>query len=98
MTKRAFVLSLASTGHTHHATRAGWFLAVVVLLVVLYVLWRSGRLRRLLDAIGERRGAGAESGAGSGRGLLPEGVHVRPVALLPLALLLIVIAVLVISH
>ena len=94
MTKRAFVLSLASTGHAHHATRAGWFFAVVVLLVVLYVLWRSGRLRRLLDAIGERRGAGAESG----RGLLPEGVHVRPVTLLPLALLLIVIAVIVISH
>ncbi len=34
---------------------------------------------------------------GSGRGL-PEGVRVRPVTLLPLALLLIVIAVLVISH
>jgi hypothetical protein len=94
MTKRAVVLSLASTGHTHHATRSGWFLAVVVLLVVLYILWRSGRLRRLLDAIRESRGAGA----GSGRGLLPEGVHVRPVALLPLALLLIVIAVIVISH
>jgi hypothetical protein len=78
--------------HKNHATPAGWFLAVVVLLVLLYVLWRSGRLRRLIDAIGEHRTAGA------GRGLLPEGVHVRPVALLPLALLLIVIAVLVISH
>jgi hypothetical protein len=92
MTKQALVLSLASTGHIHHATPAGWFLAVVVLLVLLYILWRRGRLRRLLDAIGERRGTG------SGRGLLPEGVHVRPVTLLPLALLLIVIAVLVISH
>jgi hypothetical protein len=84
---------LASTLHTHHATPGGWFLAVVVLLVVLYLLWRSGRLRKLLDAIGERRTAGA-----TGRRLLPEGVHVRPVALLPLALLLIVVAVLVISH
>jgi hypothetical protein len=92
MTKRARVLSLASTGHPHHATPAGWFLGVVVLLVGLYILWRSGRLRRLLDAIGERRGAG------SGRGLLPDGVHVRPVALLPLALLLIVIVLLAISH
>ncbi len=55
-----------------------------MLLVVLYLLWRSGRLRKLLDAIGERRTTGA------GRGLLPEGVHVRPVALLPMALLLIV--------
>ena len=68
MTKRAFVLSLASTGHTHHATPAGWFLAVVVLLVVLYILWRSGRLRRLLDAIRESRGAGAESGPDLGAG------------------------------
>jgi hypothetical protein len=92
MTKRAFVLALASTAHPHHATRAGWFLAVVVLLVLLYILWRSGRLRRLLDAIAERRGSS------SGRGLLPEGVHVRPIALLPLTVLLIVIAVLVISH
>ena len=83
---------LASIGHTHHTTPAGWFLAVLVLLFALYLLWRSGRLRKLLDALSERRMAGA------GRGLLPEGVHVRPVALLPLALLLIVIAVLVISH
>ena len=82
----------ASIGHTHHTTPAGWFVAVVVLLVVLYVLWRSGRLRKLVDAIGERRMSGA------GRGALPEGVHVRPVALVPLALLLIVIVVLLIAH
>ena len=92
MTKRALVLSLASTGHAHHATPTGWFLLVVVLLVALYVLWRSGRLRKLIDAVGEGRAVRG------GRGLLPEGVHVRPVALLPLALLLLVIAVLVISH
>jgi hypothetical protein len=98
MTKHAFVLALASTGHTHRATPAGWFLAVVVLLVVLYMLWRSGHLRRLLGAIGERRMTGSgRRMTGSGRGL-PEGVRVRPVTLLPLALLLIVIAVLVISH
>jgi hypothetical protein len=82
----------ASIGHMHHKTPAGWFGAVVVLLVVLYVLWRSGRLSKLIDAIGERRMSGA------GRGVLPEGVHVRPVALVPLALLVIVVVVLLIAH
>jgi len=92
MTKQAFVPLLTAVGHTHHTTPAGWFLAVVALLVVLYVLWRRGRLRKLIDAIGERRMAGPR------RGLLPAGVHVRPVALLPLALLLIVVAVLLVAH
>ena len=90
MTERMLVPLLAATVHKHHTT--GWFLAAMVLLVLLYVLWRSGRLRKLIDAIGERRMAGPR------RGLLPAGVHVRPVALLPLALLLIVVAVLLVAH
>lgn len=91
---RARVLGplLASTPHLHHTAPGGWFLAGLILLVVLYFLWRSGRLRKLRDAAGERKMSGAR------RGLLPEGVRVRPVALLPLTLLLIVIAVLVIDH
>ena len=92
MTKPALVPLLAAIRDNHHTTPTGWFLLLLVLLVVLYVLWRSGRLRALVGAVGARRAAGAR------RGLLPEGVHVSPVALVPLALLLIVVAVLVISH
>ncbi|HWF55311.1 MAG TPA: hypothetical protein VG223_11810 [Solirubrobacteraceae bacterium] len=92
MTLRALVPLLASVGHTRHSTPTGWFLLVLVLLVLLYFLWRSGRLRTLFAALGARRMAGTR------RGLLPAGVQIRPIALLPMALLLIVVAVLVISH
>jgi hypothetical protein len=92
MSSRALVPLLTAASHTPHTTPTGWFLAVMLLLVVLYVLWRSGRLRKLLGAVGERRAAGSR------RGLLPEGVHVRPIALLPLAILVIVVAALLVNH
>jgi hypothetical protein len=92
MTRRAFAPLLASAGHTRHSTPTGWLLVVLVLLVLLYFLWRTGQLRTLFTALGARTAAGAR------RRLLPEGVQLRPIALLPMALLLIVVAVLVISH
>ena len=92
MTLRALVPLLASAGHIRHSTPTGWFLLVLVLLALLYFLWRSGRLRTLFAGVGERRTAGAR------RRLLPDGVQIRPIALLPMALLLIVVVVLVISH
>jgi cytochrome oxidase Cu insertion factor (SCO1/SenC/PrrC family)/thiol-disulfide isomerase/thioredoxin len=75
------------TNHEHHKLPSGLFLVVLVLLLVLYVGWRTGRLRKLkLRAAVPRRWS------------LPEGVKVRPIALLPVALLLVVVAALVINQ
>ncbi len=71
----------------HHRGQAGWLLALVVLLVLLYVGWRTGRLGRLRSS--------AE--AWRVRGEL-KGVRLRPVALLPTVLLVIVVLVLLIDH
>ncbi len=70
-----------------HQTPTGWLLAFLILLAVLYVAWRSGHLGRLRGAAGSLRL----------RGEL-RGVRIRPTALVPTALLLIVIAVLVITR
>jgi cytochrome oxidase Cu insertion factor (SCO1/SenC/PrrC family)/thiol-disulfide isomerase/thioredoxin len=76
-----------STPSNHHQTPTGWLLALLILLLLVYVGWRSGRLRKLRGAVGAMK-------------LRREhrGVKVRPVALLPTALLVVVVVALVISQ
>jgi len=71
---------------THYAQTAV-FVAVVILLALLYVGWRTGRLGKL-------RGAAARLRL---RNEMKD-VRIRPVTLLPLALLLIVIVLVLISQ
>ena len=71
----------------HHTAPTGWFLAFVVLLALLYVAWRTGRLRHL------RSSAAAWRLRGEFRGL-----RVRPAALLPTVVLVIVVVVLLLDH
>ena len=80
------LIASVSSGHGHQ-TPTGWFLALLILLVLLYVAMRRGMLRRAWNAAGAWRARGAL-----------RGVRVRPVALVPTVLLLIVIAVLLIDH
>ncbi len=42
----------------HHRAPSGWFLVGVVVIVLLYVGWRTGRLRRLrtLEGVTRMRG------------------------------------------
>jgi hypothetical protein len=70
----------------HHRAPALWFVAVLVLIGLLYWGWRTGRLGRLRSAARVAR-------------LRSElaGVRLRPVALVPTALLVIVVVVLVIT-
>lgn len=72
---------------SHHHTPTGWFLAILIALALLYVAWRMGRLAKLRSLAGVLRL----------RGEL-KGVRVRPVALLPTALLLVVVVALLINH
>jgi len=71
--------------HAHHTTV--WFLTLLIVLALLYIGWRTGQLRKLRGALGGMRM----------RSEL-RGVRVGPFALLPTALLLIVIAILLISR
>ncbi|MGH7211365.1 MAG: hypothetical protein ACREF1_07890 [Acetobacteraceae bacterium] len=71
----------------HHRTPTGPLLVVVIVLALLYVAWRTGRLRRL-------RGL---SGAARLRSELT-GLRIRPLAFLPLTVLVIVAALLLILH
>jgi cytochrome c biogenesis protein CcmG/thiol:disulfide interchange protein DsbE len=71
----------------HHHTPTGWFLAILIALALLYVAWRMGRLGKLRSLTGVLRL----------RGEL-KGVRVRPVALLPTALLLVVVVALLLNH
>jgi cytochrome oxidase Cu insertion factor (SCO1/SenC/PrrC family)/thiol-disulfide isomerase/thioredoxin len=75
----------ASTNHHH--TPTGWFLALLIALALLYLAWRMGRLGKLRSLAGVLRL----------RGEL-KGVRVRPVALLPTALLAVVVVALLINH
>ncbi len=79
------LVAVAST--THHRGATGWFLVLLIVLGILYVGWRSGTLGRL----------GADLGRMRLRGEL-RGVRIRPIALLPSLLLLIVLAILLIEH
>ena len=70
-----------------HQTPTGWFLALLVVLALLYVAFRTGRLKKLWRAVGRQRM----------RGEL-RGLRIRPIALLPMVLLMIVVIALVINH
>ena len=72
---------------SHHQTPAGPLLGVLIVLVIVYVAWRTGRLRRLRSL----------TGAARVRSDL-KGVRVGPLAFVPLALLLIVIVLLLVTH
>lgn len=87
MKLRALASHTTTAPTSHHTAPTGWFLALLILLALIYIAWRTGRLRNVRSSIGRLRL----------RGEL-RGVRIRPMALLPLALLLIVIAVLVINH
>jgi cytochrome oxidase Cu insertion factor (SCO1/SenC/PrrC family)/thiol-disulfide isomerase/thioredoxin len=70
-----------------HQTPTAWFLVLVILLALLYVGWRTGRLGKLRSGLGVMR-------------LRNElrGVRVRPVALLPTALLVVVVVALLLNQ
>jgi hypothetical protein len=73
---------------THHrGATSGWLIALLVVLGLLYVGWRSGALRRIGADVGRMR---------PGREL--RGLRIRPITLLPSLALLIVVLVLVIEH
>ena len=71
----------------HHRTPSGLLLLVLVVLVFLYVGWRTGRLRRLRTGM-RTINLWAE--------LRQQGIS--PFSLIPLALLVIVVVVLLIAH
>lgn len=71
----------------HHGAPTGWFLVMLIVIAILYVGWRAGRFGKLRGVVGGLRL----------RGRL-KGVRLRPIALLPTALLLIVVAALVVNH
>jgi len=72
----------ATTAATHHKLPTGVLLAVIVALLLLYIALRTGRLRKL-----------------NPRGLISlRGVRVTPIALLPTALLAVVVAALAINQ
>jgi len=79
--------SNAATPSNHHQTPTAWFVALLILLLLVYVGWRSGRLRRLRGVVGVMRV----------RSEL-RGVRVRPVALLPTVLLAVVVVALLVNQ
>jgi hypothetical protein len=74
----------------HHSAPGGLLLAVLIVLAILYVGWRTGRLGRAWSAARARRL--------SGRGGGLAGVRVRPLALLPTLLLILVVVLLLITR
>jgi cytochrome oxidase Cu insertion factor (SCO1/SenC/PrrC family)/thiol-disulfide isomerase/thioredoxin len=75
------------TNRQHHKLPSGVFLVVLIVILLLYVGWRSGRLRKLqLRRAIPRRWS------------LPKGLRVRPIALLPTVLLAVVVAALIINE
>lgn len=78
----------AAVGHiSHHQVPKGPLLAVLVVLALLYVAWRAGRLRVLRSR---------PTAAGVRGGL--RDLNLRLTALLPTLVLVIVIVVLLIAH
>ena len=70
-----------------HETPTGWLLVLLVLLALLYLGWRTGRLGKLRSLLG---GLKLRSDL--------KGVRIRPIALVPTVLLVIVVVLLAISH
>lgn len=75
------------TAALHHQRPSGALLAALIVLAVLYIGWRTGRLRRLRSGIRASRL----------RADLREH-RFSPVSFIPLALLVIVVVVLLIAH
>jgi cytochrome c biogenesis protein CcmG/thiol:disulfide interchange protein DsbE len=71
----------------HHKTPTGWFLALIIFLAVLYVGWRTGRLGKVRGAVRVRLL----------RNELRD-VRIRPVALLPSLLLVVVLVALLLNQ
>jgi hypothetical protein len=78
---------LAATHASGHRAPTGWWLAVPIAVALLYAGWRTGRLAKLHTAA---RGIRLRNEL--------RGVRISPLALVPTALLLIVIVVLVIAR
>lgn len=76
----------AVAAHHHHAP-AGALLGVLLALVVLYVGWRTGRLRALRGLVRARMPR-----------TTPTRVRISPFALVPLVILVIVVVLLVLAH
>lgn len=87
ITSVAVGTALGAITASHHRLPTGGLLVVLVLLALLYLGWRTGRLGGLRRYLHARRAGGG--------GLWPEGVRIGPLALLPTALLLIVVLLLV---
>ena len=77
----------ARAGAKRDHTPTGWFLALLILLPLLYVAWRSGRLGKLWARVASMRPPGQLKGS-----------RIMPFALLPAALLAIVAAALAINQ
>ncbi len=71
-----------------HAAPSGWFLVLLVVLGLLYVAWRSGRLRNIRWPFA----------GGAAREWWWTGVRLRPAAFVPSILLLIALAVLALTR
>ncbi len=84
-TQAVRLAAAASTTQSRGAT--GWFLALLIVVGLVYVAWRSGALARWWAGARRMRA----------RGEL-KGVRVRPAALIPGLLLLIVVVLLLIEH
>jgi hypothetical protein len=77
----------AAASTTHHRGATGWFLALLIVVGMLYVAWRSGALGRWWAGAGRMRL----------RGEL-KGIRIRPAALIPSLVLLIVVVLLLTEH
>ncbi len=78
---------VAAAPSIHHRGATGWFLALLIVVGLLYLAWRSGALGRWWAHAGRMRL----------RGEL-KGIRIRPVTLLPSLVLLIVVVLLLIEH
>jgi hypothetical protein len=78
---------LAAAQDSDHRAPTGWLLAVGIVVALLYFAWRTKRLGKLRSAV-------------AGLRLRSElrGIRISPLALVPTALLLVVIAILLISR
>jgi hypothetical protein len=72
----------------HHRGPSGWVLGALIVLAILYFGWRRGRGRSSQNLSGRLTRLRAE---------LPD-LRIGPLTLLPLALLVIVIVILLVTH
>ncbi len=82
----AAVRPAVTASTTHHGGATGWFLGLLIVVGLLYVGWRSGTLSRWGSDLRRIRLSGEL-----------KGVRIRPLALLPTLVLLIVVALLLIK-